>query len=119
MVSVPTCSGRPRRSAAGCCLPTSTTHSANHCNLVYREEEREMIPQCIDMGVGVIPYSPLARGLLSGTRTRDGERRTVRAGNDPIADLQAVLDQFLLYGQTVSSIVVSSPVPPRPLPVDG
>jgi 1-deoxyxylulose-5-phosphate synthase len=58
----------------------------NHYNLVYREEEREMIPQCLDMGVGVIPYSPLARGLLTGTRSRDGERRTVRAGADPIAD---------------------------------
>src|SRR5713101_5494646 len=39
----------------------------NHYNLVYREEEREMIPQCIDMGVGVIPWSPLARGVLAGT----------------------------------------------------
>ena len=46
----------------------------NHYNLVYREEEREMIPQCLDQGVGVIPWSPLARGLLAGTRTRDGER---------------------------------------------
>src|SRR5215468_763817 len=47
----------------------------NHYNLVYREEEREMIPQCVDMGVGVIPWSPLARGFLAGTRTREGERR--------------------------------------------
>jgi aryl-alcohol dehydrogenase-like predicted oxidoreductase len=58
----------------------------NHYNLVYREEEREMIPQCIDQGVGVIPWSPLARGLLAGTRTRDGERRTVRSGTDPFGD---------------------------------
>jgi 1-deoxyxylulose-5-phosphate synthase len=58
----------------------------NHYNLVYREEEREMIPQCIDQGVGVIPWSPLARGLLAGTRTRDGERHTVRAGSDPFGD---------------------------------
>src|SRR5256886_6611434 len=58
----------------------------NHYNLVYREEEREMIPQCLDMGVGVIPWSPLARGLLAGTRTRDGERRTARAASDMIAD---------------------------------
>jgi aryl-alcohol dehydrogenase-like predicted oxidoreductase len=57
----------------------------NHYNLVYREEEREMIPQCIDMGVGVLPWSPLARGFLAGTRTRDGERRTARAGSDPYA----------------------------------
>ena len=58
----------------------------NHYNLVYREEEREMIPQCIDQGVGVIPWSPLARGLLAGTRTRDGERRTVRSGSDAFGD---------------------------------
>ena len=41
----------------------------NHYNLIYREEEREMIPQCIDQGVAVIPWSPLARGLLAGNRT--------------------------------------------------
>jgi 1-deoxyxylulose-5-phosphate synthase len=58
----------------------------NHYNLVYREEEREMIPQCIDQGVGVIPWSPLARGLLAGTRTRGGERHTVRSGTDPFGD---------------------------------
>ena len=46
----------------------------NHYNLVYREEEREMIPQCVDQGVGVLPWSPLARGLLAGNRTRDGSR---------------------------------------------
>src|SRR5215472_13091004 len=45
----------------------------NHYNLIYREEEREMIPQCIDQGVGVIPWSPLARGVLAGSRTREGE----------------------------------------------
>jgi len=59
----------------------------NHYNLVYREEEREMIPQCLDMGVGVIPWSPLARGLLAGNRTRAGERLTQRADTDAFADL--------------------------------
>jgi len=58
----------------------------NHYNLVYREEEREMIPLCLDQGVGVVPWSPLARGLLAGGRERSGERRTVRGGNDPMAD---------------------------------
>src|SRR3989440_3048241 len=58
----------------------------NHYNLVYREEEREMIPLCRDLGVGVVPYSPFARGLLAGNRTREGERRTTRAGSDPLAD---------------------------------
>jgi aryl-alcohol dehydrogenase-like predicted oxidoreductase len=58
----------------------------NHYNLVYREEEREMMPLCRDQGVGVIPWSPLARGLLAGTRSRDGERRTVRSGSDPFGE---------------------------------
>ena len=58
----------------------------NHYNLVYREEEREMIPQCIDQGVGVLPWSPLARGLLAGNRTREGERLTTRANTDSFAD---------------------------------
>src|SRR5918994_2985754 len=58
----------------------------NHYNLVYREEEREMIPLCLDQGVGCIPWSPLARGRLAGNRERGGERRTVRAGADPLAD---------------------------------
>jgi aryl-alcohol dehydrogenase-like predicted oxidoreductase len=59
----------------------------NHYNLVYREEEREMIPQCIDQGVGVIPWSPLARGLLAGNRTRSGDRLTTRANTDRFGDL--------------------------------
>ena len=58
----------------------------NHYNLVYREEEREMIPQCIDQGVGVLPWSPLARGWLAGTRTREGERRTRRSETDAFQD---------------------------------
>src|SRR4249920_115976 len=58
----------------------------NHYNLVYREEEREMIPQCIDQGVGVLPWSPLARGLLAGTRTREGERLTTRSRTDSFGD---------------------------------
>jgi aryl-alcohol dehydrogenase-like predicted oxidoreductase len=58
----------------------------NHYNLIYREEEREMIPQCLDQGVGVIPWSPLARGFLTGTRTREGERRTTRAETDKFTD---------------------------------
>jgi aryl-alcohol dehydrogenase-like predicted oxidoreductase len=57
-----------------------------HYNLIYREEEREMIPQCIDQGVGVIPWSPLARGVLAGNRTRDGEKRTTRSDTDGFTD---------------------------------
>jgi 1-deoxyxylulose-5-phosphate synthase len=58
----------------------------NHYNLMYREEEREMLPLCADQGVAVLPYSPLARGMLAGNRTRQGERRTARAGSDPLSD---------------------------------
>jgi len=58
----------------------------NHYNLVYREEEREMIPQCVDQGVAVLPWSPLARGMLAGNRTREGERLTLRAGTDEFGD---------------------------------
>jgi 1-deoxyxylulose-5-phosphate synthase len=58
----------------------------NHYNLLYREEEREMIPLCADQGVAVLPYSPLARGVLAGNRGRQGERRTARAGDDPLSD---------------------------------
>ena len=65
---------------------TSFVSMQNHYNLVYREEEREMIPQCIDQGVGVLPWSPLARGLLAGTRTRDGDRLTTRAQTDSFGD---------------------------------
>jgi aryl-alcohol dehydrogenase-like predicted oxidoreductase len=54
----------------------------NHYNLVYREEEREMIPLCLEEGLGVIPWSPLARGLLTGNRTRGGETKTARAESD-------------------------------------
>jgi aryl-alcohol dehydrogenase-like predicted oxidoreductase len=51
----------------------------NRYNLVNREDERELLPMCRDMGVGVIPYSPLARGLLAGTRERDGRSHSARA----------------------------------------
>src|SRR5437762_8150621 len=62
----------------------------NHYNLVYREEEREMIPHCIDQGIGVLPWSPLARGLLAGKR----RTRTVRASTDTYG--------HQLYGEEVS-----------------
>ena len=57
-----------------------------HYNLIYREEEREMIPLCMDQGVGVIPWSPLARGVLAGNRTRSGERKTIRSDTDSFTD---------------------------------
>jgi aryl-alcohol dehydrogenase (NADP+) len=57
----------------------------DHYNLVYREEEREMIPLCLDQGIGVIPWSPLARGFLAGNRTQDKSGETARAKSDDFA----------------------------------
>ena len=57
----------------------------NHYNLVYREEEREMNPLCVDMGVGLIPWSPLARGFVAGNRTRDKAGNTARSKTDGFA----------------------------------
>jgi aryl-alcohol dehydrogenase (NADP+) len=69
-------------------LHTADTHGwarfvsmQNHYNLIYREEEREMIPLCVDEGIAVIPWSPLARGFLAGNRSR----ATERAKTDDIA----------------------------------
>lgn len=63
----------------------------NHYNLVYREEEREMMPLCEDEGIGVTPWSPLARGMLAGTRSKLGDSSTSRSSSDG-------LDQ-ILYDQ--------------------
>ena len=74
----------------------------NHYNLIYREEEREMIPLCLDEGVGCIPWSPLARGMLAGNRTRDGGRHTTRSSTDAFTDY--------LYDQPTDFDVVDAAV---------
>ena len=56
----------------------------NHYNLIYREEEREMLPLCADQGIGGIPWSPLARGFLAGNRDKQGGE-TSRAKTDDFA----------------------------------
>lgn len=73
----------------------------NHYNLVYREEEREMMPLCRAEGVGIIPWSPLARGFLAGNRTRTEDTATMRAQTDDFAQSMyyrendfAVVDQL-------------------------
>jgi aryl-alcohol dehydrogenase-like predicted oxidoreductase len=65
---------------------TAFASMQDHYNLLYREEEREMIPLCLDQGVAVLPYSPLARGVLAGNRSRQGGLRTARAGSDPLSE---------------------------------
>ncbi len=57
----------------------------NHYNLVYREEEREMLPLCRAEGIGVIPWSPLARGFLAGNRQKETKGETIRAKTDDFA----------------------------------
>jgi 1-deoxyxylulose-5-phosphate synthase len=57
----------------------------NHYNLVYREEEREMNPLCVEEGVGLIPWSPLARGFLAGNRNQADRGETLRAKTDDFA----------------------------------
>lgn len=66
----------------------------NRYNLLYREEEREMIPLCIDQGVSIIPYSPLARGLLTGSRRR-GTRRSEVVKDFARPEDEAVVDRVL------------------------
>ena len=84
----------------------------NHYNLIYREEEREMIPQCVDMGVGIIPWSPLARGLLSGSRTPSGERLTQRANTDPFQDSLYRPDLDLPVIERSAEVAATRGVPP-------
>ncbi len=67
----------------------------NHYNLVYREEEREMIPLCMDQGLAIIPWSPLARGFLTGSRKQGAGDETKRAAVDTFAkDMYYRADDF-------------------------
>jgi aryl-alcohol dehydrogenase-like predicted oxidoreductase len=83
----------------------------NHYNLVYREEEREMVPFCVATGVGLIPWSPLARGFLTGNRSREGERRTTRAANDPFSD-EMYGDADFAVVDAVESVAAERGLPP-------
>jgi 1-deoxyxylulose-5-phosphate synthase len=87
----------------------------NHYNLIYREEEREMIPLCLDQGVGVIPWSPLARGFLTGTRSRAGDRRTTRAETDRFTDSLYGRDEDFDVADRVAEVAGERGVPPAQL----
>ena len=84
----------------------------NHYNLVYREEEREMIPLCVDQGVGVIPWSPLARGVLAGNRSREGERRTTRSETDQFTDYLYSQPTDFDVVEAVGKVAAERGVPP-------
>jgi aryl-alcohol dehydrogenase-like predicted oxidoreductase len=73
-------------------------------NLVYREEEREMLPLCLDQGVGVIPWSPLARGFLAGGRTNPGEGDTLRARSDEFSPRLYYTDADFAAVEALSTI---------------
>jgi aryl-alcohol dehydrogenase-like predicted oxidoreductase len=73
-------------------------------NLVYREEEREMLPLCLDQGVGVIPWSPLARGFLAGGRAQPGEGNTERARTDEFASRLYYRDADFAVVEAVSAV---------------
>ncbi len=83
----------------------------NHYNLVYREEEREMIPLCMDEGVGVIPWSPLARGFLAGNRRKEDKGETVRAKTDDFAHKLYYQDSDFAVVDRLSSIAERRGVP--------
>jgi len=84
----------------------------NHYNLIYREEEREMIPLCLDQGVGCIPWSPLARGILAGNRTREGGRHTTRSTTDPFTDYLYAQPTDFDVVEAVVEVAAARGVPP-------
>jgi aryl-alcohol dehydrogenase (NADP+) len=83
----------------------------NHYNLVYREEEREMIPLCRAEGIAVIPWSPLARGFLAGNRRRQDRGETARAKSDEIAHNMYYQDSDFAVVDAVSEIAAKRGVP--------
>ncbi len=76
----------------------------NHYNLVYREEEREMLPLCREEGIAVIPWSPLARGFLAGNRRSEDKGETLRAKTDEFAHKLYYQDSDFQVVERVSEI---------------
>jgi len=76
----------------------------DHYNLVYREEEREMIPLCVDQGIGLIPWSPMARGFFAGNRKRGGGGGTVRSQTDSFADQLYFRDEDFTVAERASEV---------------
>ena len=83
----------------------------NHYNLVYREEEREMIPLCREEGIGLIPWSPLARGFLAGNRRRQDKGETTRAKSDDFAHRMYYSDDDFRVVDRVTEIAEKRGVP--------
>jgi 1-deoxyxylulose-5-phosphate synthase len=81
-----------------------------HYNLIYREEEREMLPLCLDQKIGVIPWSPLARGLLTGGRKKDGGE-TMRARTDAFGKRLYTREDDYVIANRVSEIAAERGLP--------
>jgi aryl-alcohol dehydrogenase (NADP+) len=79
----------------------------NHYNLVYREEEREIIPLCKDQGIGLIPWSPMARGFFAGDRKRGGGGETTRARTDPFAKELYFRDEDFVIAERAAEVAKS------------
>jgi 1-deoxyxylulose-5-phosphate synthase len=84
----------------------------NHYNLVYREEEREMLPLCRDQQIGVIPWSPMARGFLAGNRVREQWGDTVRAKTDDYAKSMYFQDSDFAVANRVMTLAAARGVTP-------
>jgi aryl-alcohol dehydrogenase (NADP+) len=100
-------------------LQTSARHGwsrfvsmQNHYNLVYREEEREMIPLCLDEGVGLIPWSPLARGFLAGNRRKADRGDTIRAKTDDFAHSMYFADADFVVADRVVELAAARGLKP-------
>ena len=79
----------------------------NHYNLVYREEEREMIPLCVDQGIGLIPWSPMARGFFAGNRKRGGGGETTRAKSDAFANQLYFREEDFVIAERTADVAKS------------
>jgi len=84
----------------------------NHYNLVYREEEREMLPLCRDQGIAVLPWSPLARGFLVGNRSRSGGGATARAQSDGFAQRLYYADSDFAVADRLAEVAARREVAP-------
>ncbi|RPJ71743.1 MAG: aldo/keto reductase [Acidobacteria bacterium] len=84
----------------------------NHYNLIYREEEREMLPLCREEGVGVIPWSPMARGFLAGNRRKEGWGDTRRAQHDAYGQKLYYADSDFEIATRVAAVAARHGVSP-------
>ncbi len=83
----------------------------NHYNIIYREEEREMIPLCLDQGIGILPWSPLARGFIAGNRTREKGGETLRARGDTFAHSMYYTETDFVIADRIGQVASQYEIP--------